>query len=124
LCFFIILTFFVSLAAVDLGFIIDGSANMGQANFKHALHFARDIVNAFPVSLNGVHIGLVLVSNEAKLSFRFNLYTSKSVVGAVILQTPYQGGNSATGAAISKAKTMLFDSSKREAAKVWEDTLW
>ena len=91
---------------------------MGQANFNRALHFARDIVNAFPVSAEGVHIGLVIVSNEAILYFRFNLYTSKSIVGAVILQAPYQGGSSATGAAITKAKTTLFDTSKREAAKV------
>ena len=111
---------FVSLflAAVDLGFIIDGSDTMGEENFKRALHFARDIVNAFPVSLDGVHIGLVVVSKEAELVFRFNLYTSKSIVGAVMLQTPYPGGSSATGAAISKAKTTLFDASKREAAKV------
>ena len=111
---------YLSLAAVDLGFIIDGSDSMGEANFKRALRFSRDIVNAFPVSLDGVHIGLVVVSNEAILVFRFDLYTSKSVVDAVILQTPFRGGTSATGAAISKAKTFLFDASKREAAKVWE----
>ena len=91
---------------------------MGEANFKRALQFSRDIVNAFPVSLDGVHIGLVVASNEAILVFRFNLYTSKSIVGAVLLQTPFQGGSSATGAAISKAKSLLFDTSKREAAKV------
>jgi hypothetical protein len=111
------------LAAVDLGFIIDDSDTMGHANFKRALHFARDIVNAFPVSVEGVHIGLVVVSNEAMLYFRFNLYTSKSIVGAVIMQAPYRGGTSATGAAITKAKTTLFDASKREAAKVWEHRL-
>ena len=91
---------------------------MGEGNFKRALQFCRDIVNAFPISRNGVRIGLVVVSNEAVLVFRFYLYTSKSIVGAVILQTPFQGGSSATGAAIFKAKTLLFDTSKREAAKV------
>jgi hypothetical protein len=91
---------------------------MGHANFKRALHFAREIVNAFPVSLDGVRIGLVIVSSDAVLYFRFNLYTSKSIVGAVILQAPYPGGSSATGAAITKTKTTLFDASKREAAKV------
>ena len=109
---------FYCAAAIDLGFIIDGSDTMGEGNFKRALHFARDIVNAFPVSLEGVHVGLVVVSNEAMLIFRFSLYNSKSVVGAVMLQTPYRGGSSATGAAISKAKTTLFDASKREAVKV------
>ena len=80
--------------------------------------FVRDIVNAFPVSVDGVHIGVVIISSEAKLSFHFGLYTDKSTIDSVITQIPFPGGSAATGAAILKAKTELFQVSKREAAKV------
>lgn len=91
---------------------------MGKQNFKLALFFVRNVVNAFPVSLDGFHVGVVLISTEAMLAFHFDLYTDKSTVGSVIVHMPFPGGSAATGAAIAKAETSLFEASKREAARV------
>ena len=104
-------------AAVDIIFVIDGSDAMGKQNFITVLDFVLDIVNAFPISVEGVHVGLVIITDKAVMSFQLNLYTDKSTLNSVIRQTYYPGGKTDTGDAIAKAKYMFMES-KREAAKV------
>ena len=90
---------------------------MGSENFPVALRFIRDIVSAFPISVDGVHVGMVLITTKPKVEFDLGVYTQKSTVNAVAMKTTYPGGKTETADAIAEAET-LFEESGREAVKV------
>lgn len=43
--------------SVNIGFLIDGSSSVGEANFQLVLDFLAGIANGFDISDVGAHIG-------------------------------------------------------------------
>ena len=58
-------------AKVDLGFIIDGSGSIeaaGKGNFKKELDFVKSITQAFDISKEQTHVGIILYNEKATVN--------------------------------------------------------
>ncbi|MGH0123720.1 UNVERIFIED_CONTAM: hypothetical protein FKN15_013586 [Acipenser sinensis] len=64
-------------SAADIVFLVQHSSNIGMPNFHQIQAFLYKIVDSLNVSNNTVRVGLVIYSNESKVEFFFNTYTSK-----------------------------------------------
>ena len=102
---------------MDLVFIIDGSTSVGLDDFKLSLNFIISIVNQFPVTPLGVHVGVIVVQPSNQVVIELGLYKEKFTVNGAIRQIPYPNGDNSVGAALLKAKE-LFANGKRQVPKV------
>lgn len=100
---------------VDLGFIIDGSGSIRDANpadrsydnWNLLLQFVSNIIQRLPQS--GTRVGAVVFSDRGQLLFPFNRYRSLEQARAAILTTRYPGGNTNTSGGLYRARTQLFN---------------
>lgn len=66
-------------AGLDLVFVFDSSASVGQENFKKGIEFARTIISEFGVSnsTSGTRVAVVVFSSTAEVIY--NLQTKRIV---------------------------------------------
>lgn len=97
-------------SAADIAFLI--GATKGSPEWPYFINFAKQVVDSFDVSPNGVHIGAMTFGNQPKLGFRFNTWTGPRYTGANVkgsLSRLLQGdGNLQIGRALAAVKKDLF----------------
>lgn len=98
-------------------FVIDGSTSVGFDDFKISIKFIISIIDAFPVTPWGVHIGVIVVQPTNQIVIELGRYKEKANVDASIRQVIYPNGDNSVGAALKQAKTAI-DKSKRIVPKV------
>jgi hypothetical protein len=98
-------------------FVIDGSTSVGFDDFKISIKFIISIIDAFPVTPWGVHIGVVVVQPSNQIVIELGQYKEKAHVDAGIRQITYPNGDNSVGGALTQAKIVL-DRSKRTVPKV------
>ncbi|KAF7704195.1 hypothetical protein HF521_021267 [Silurus meridionalis] len=94
--------------SVNLGFLIDGSSSVGDANFKLVLSFLSSIARNFDISDIGSRIGAVQFTYDQRLEFGFSDYTKKDEALKALQNIPYLSGGTATGDAITYSMEHLF----------------
>lgn len=94
--------------SVNLGFLIDGSSSVGDANFKLVLSLLSAIARNFDISDFGSRIGAVQFTYDQRLEFGFNDHTSKDEALRALQNIKYLSGGTATGDAITFAMENLF----------------
>lgn len=94
--------------SVNLGFLIDGSSSVGDANFKLVLSFLSSIARNFDISDIGSRIGAVQFTYDQRLEFGFSDYTKKDEALRALQNIQYLSGGTATGDAITYAMENLF----------------
>ena len=102
-------------ADVDIGFIIDGSGSIRDANpsdrsfdnWNLLLNFVASIIDRLPRS--GTQVGAVLFSDRGELLFRLNQYPNLQDARDAILRTRYPGANTNTSGGLYIARTQLFN---------------
>ena len=52
---------------MDLGFLIDGSAVVGEQNFRASLDLTKNVYKAFWSQFRSVHMGLVVFGGMLKM---------------------------------------------------------
>ncbi|XP_018415447.1 PREDICTED: collagen alpha-3(VI) chain [Nanorana parkeri] len=77
----------------DIVFLVDGSVNVGSANFPLVRDFLIDVINNLGISSEGTRIGLAQFSDTPKTEFYLNALTSKSDLLNRLGQIRTQGGN-------------------------------
>lgn len=99
-------------ARIDLGFLIDGSENVGEQNFRISLDFVKNIYGPFWTQFGSLHLGLVVFGTETRLIFDFdNKYTDKTELNNAINSAAFPGGRTvAVGEALKLTETHLFGS--------------
>ena len=102
---------------MDIVFVIDGSTSVGFDDFKISIKFIISIIDYFPVTPWGVHIGVVVVQPSGQVVIDLGKYKEKAYVDAAIRQIIYPNGDNSVGAALTQAKLVL-DRSKRTVPKV------
>ncbi|XP_028412170.1 cochlin-like isoform X2 [Dendronephthya gigantea] len=95
-------------------FLIDGSINAGEDNFNKQLTFVRKLCNRFPITKNGVHVGLGVISDDGLVAFNLKENTDNSSVNAAIDKLTYPGGASNLGKAIAKTRGWILKPSGRK----------
>lgn len=67
-------TFLGCQSPTDLGFVIPISSNIKDIEWRDVQNFIKGTANAFNVSYDNTHVGLVSYSNMATLELKFNRY--------------------------------------------------
>ena len=98
-------------------FVIDGSTSVGFDDFKISVKFIISVIDAFPVTPWGVHIGVVVVQPAYQIIIDLGQYKEKAYIDAAIRQIIYPNGDNSVGAALTQAKNVL-DRSKRSVPQV------
>lgn len=110
---------------MDIGFIIDGSGSIRDANpvdgshdnWNLLLNFVAGIINGLPRT--GTRVGAVVFSDRGQLVFDFEQF-SNDLNGArdFLLTTDYPGANTNTSGGLYTARVLLFNNSKGEESDV------
>lgn len=94
--------------SVNLGFLIDGSSSVGDANFRLVLSLLSSIVRNFDISDIGSRVGAIQFTYDQRLEFGFNEHITKDDALRAIQNIPYMSGGTATGDAITYAVENLY----------------
>jgi hypothetical protein len=62
----------VSVDAIDIGFILDGSETLGKDGFEEVKKFVTNTIDSYTISRKGTHIGIVEVSENARVVIPFD----------------------------------------------------
>lgn len=93
----------------DIVFLVDGSSNVGNANFPYVRDFITNVVNNLNVQPDKVRIGLLQYSGDQRTEFYLRTHTTKDQVLANIAQLRLKGGAGLnTGAALEYALANHF----------------
>uniref|UniRef100_A0A8C3UBZ4 Collagen alpha-3(VI) chain n=1 Tax=Catharus ustulatus TaxID=91951 RepID=A0A8C3UBZ4_CATUS len=77
----------------DIIFLLDGSLNVGNANFPYVRDFVATLVNDLDVGSDKIRVGLVQFSDNPKTEFSLYSYQSKSDIIQRLGQLRPQGGS-------------------------------
>lgn len=77
----------------DIIFLLDGSVNVGNANFPYVRDFLVSLVRSLEVGIDDIRIGLVQFSENPKTEFFLNTFLTKSDVLNRLYQLRLQGGS-------------------------------
>ena len=91
---------------IDAIFVIDGSGSVGREPFAEALNFVITIVEHFAIGVGQSRVGVIVFHSSAtiSLSLENSATMGKEKIIEVIRNTPYPGGGTNTGRAISAAE--------------------
>ncbi|XP_062972130.1 collagen alpha-3(VI) chain isoform X1 [Elgaria multicarinata webbii] len=85
----------------DIIFLLDGSVNVGNANFPFVRDFVVSLVNSLDVGIDDIRIGLVQFSENPKTEFFLNTFLTKEDLLNRLRQFRLQGGSTLnTGSAL------------------------
>ncbi|XP_026150622.1 collagen alpha-3(VI) chain-like [Mastacembelus armatus] len=95
--------------SADLVFLIDGSQNVGAANFAVVRDFVLKIIERLEVGRDTVQVSLVLYNTSPEIKFYLNSYDSKSSVLEAVKGITYSGGDKSNlGAALEEVAASIF----------------
>nr|XP_028558924.1 collagen alpha-3(VI) chain isoform X16 [Podarcis muralis] len=93
----------------DIIFLLDGSANVGNANFPLVRDFVVSLVGSLDVGIDDIRIGLVQFSENPKTEFFLNTFLTKAEVLDHLRQLRLLGGSVLnTGAALDFVRENHF----------------
>ncbi|KAK2501378.1 hypothetical protein MC885_001210, partial [Smutsia gigantea] len=93
----------------DIIFLLDGSVNVGKANFPYVRDFVMNVVNSLDVGSDNIRVGLVQFSDTPVTEFSLDTYQTKSDLLAHLRQLQLKGGSGLnTGSALSYVRANHF----------------
>lgn len=97
----------------DIVFLVDGSINLGRANFVSLMAFIENIIELFFTERDNLQIGLAQYATDVTDAFYLNTYKNRNDIKRAITQVEYKGGNKInTGAAIRHVHDVHFTKEK------------
>ncbi|KAM9804490.1 collagen alpha-3(VI) chain [Neosynchiropus ocellatus] len=95
--------------SADLVLLIDGSQNVGPANFPYVRDLALRIIEGLDVGRDSVRVALALYANSPEIKFYLNSYDSKASVLEAVKGLAYPGGDESNlGTALEEVAESLF----------------
>ena len=86
----------------------------GSGNFRKCLEFVKEVLRSFPVSIDGVHAGLITYGEKSRLNFNFDTVLDQPTIETAIDSVSYPGTESHRGNALDTAMAKLFPHSGRQ----------
>lgn len=87
--------------SADLVLLIDGSQNVGEANFPFVRDLVLKIIDALDVRSDAVRVALALYTRDLQINFYLNSYDNKAAVLDAVKGLTYLGGDESNlGAAL------------------------
>lgn len=102
---------------IDLIFVLDYSSSIGNSKYS----YVRDFVSSFitDMDLEGdSRVGVVLFSDDERLGFQLNAYTSQRDAANAVESIPYLGGRTNTASAIEYMRSTMFTSNMGDRSDV------
>nr|XP_061799535.1 collagen alpha-3(VI) chain [Nerophis lumbriciformis] len=98
--------------SADLVLLIDGSQNVGAANFQYVRDLALRIVERLDVGRETIRVALALYHANPEIKFYLSTYESKASILEAVKELKYSGGpQSNLGRALEVAQSLLSQSS-------------
>ncbi|XP_051938846.1 collagen alpha-3(VI) chain isoform X2 [Hippocampus zosterae] len=98
--------------SADLVLLIDGSQNVGAANFPYVRDLALTIVEGLNVGREAVRVALALYHDNPEIQFYLSSYESKASVLEAVKELTYSGGTQANlGLALNEVAQSLLSQS-------------
>ncbi|XP_022595952.1 collagen alpha-3(VI) chain isoform X3 [Seriola dumerili] len=95
--------------SADLVLLIDGSQNVGAANFPFVRDLVLRIIEPLDVGRDAVRVALAVYNGNPEIKFYLNSYDSKSSVLEAVKGLPYSGGDESNlGAALEEVAESLL----------------
>ncbi|XP_066544595.1 collagen alpha-3(VI) chain [Amia ocellicauda] len=95
--------------SADLIFLIDGSENVGAANFPSVRDFVLNIIENLEVGSEAMRVSVVQYSDDTLVQFYLNSYDSKADILDAVKGLSFKGGQEANlGAALEGVVQGLF----------------
>ena len=104
------------LASVDIAFLVDGSKDVTEMNFRLEVKFVTAIVEALLISKEGIRAGFAIISGDGLLISDFSSNTDTGSFVSAIEKSPYPGESREAGKGIVLVMDKLFTSSARKDA--------
>ncbi|XP_043943254.1 uncharacterized protein LOC122815075 [Protopterus annectens] len=101
--------------AADIVFLVDGSGNVKESDFKIAKTFINGVIRSFQNILlgkDGVQFGVVLFGNKQRVHIELTDYTTVEEIFVAILDLQTEGGKRKTGEALTFLAEAVFNSAK------------
>lgn len=97
--------------SADLILLIDGSQNVGEANFPFVRDLVLKIIEPLDVRSDAVRVALALYTRDTQIKFYLNSYDNKAAVQDAVKGLTYPGGDESNlGAALEDvAKNLLSE---------------
>ncbi|XP_036623350.1 collagen alpha-3(VI) chain isoform X1 [Trichosurus vulpecula] len=93
----------------DIIFLLDGSFNVGNANFPYVRDFVMNLVNSLDVGYDNIRVGLVQFSDTPETEFSLDTYRSKADLLARLRQLQLKGGSTLNiGSALDFVRSKHF----------------
>uniref|UniRef100_F6QQE0 VWFA domain-containing protein n=1 Tax=Ciona intestinalis TaxID=7719 RepID=F6QQE0_CIOIN len=97
-------------ARVDLAFVLDGSASVGEDGFVLLREFLINVVSAFTnIGNDGVQVAMIQYNDNPRMEFDFEQTVDKTSVLDAIDGLVYMGGNTKTGLALTFLQSAYED---------------
>ncbi|XP_059933079.1 collagen alpha-3(VI) chain-like isoform X3 [Gadus macrocephalus] len=95
--------------SADLVLLIDGSKNVGAANFPRVRDLALRIIEGLDVGRDTIRVAVALYSTDPEVQFYLNSYESKAAVQDAVKGLSFTGGEEANlGAALAEVSESLL----------------
>ncbi|KAM9447677.1 collagen alpha-3(VI) chain-like isoform 2-T2 [Salvelinus alpinus] len=95
--------------SADLVLLIDGSENVGAANFPRVRDLAMKVIEGLDVGRDTVRVAVALYSADPEVQFYLNTYENKAAVLDAVKAIQFTGSNEANlGAALEKVAESLL----------------
>uniref|UniRef100_A0A4W5MGZ2 VWFA domain-containing protein n=1 Tax=Hucho hucho TaxID=62062 RepID=A0A4W5MGZ2_9TELE len=96
--------------SADLVLLIDGSENVGAANFPRVRDLAMKVIEGLDVGRDTIRVAVALYSMDLEVKFFLNSYDTKAAVLDAVKALQFTGGNEANlGAALEKVTGILLN---------------
>lgn len=99
---------------MDIAFLVDGSADVTETNFKEEVKFVASIARMLLISKEGIHAAFAIISGDGLLISDFNSNTDTGSFVSAIEASPYPGESRDAGKGIVLVMEKLFASSGRK----------
>jgi len=103
---------------VDLGFVLDGSGSVGQANWDVTIDYVKSFANTLTISPDKAQIGVVLFGNDASVAIDLDQYNNANALVNALDDLEYLDENTNTAAGIRMARNELFSTARGDRANV------
>lgn len=90
---------------VDLVFLLDSSSSMGYSDFLDMKTFVKYVVSKVDITNGSSRVGVYTFSNQAKLEFSLNTYSTNTDVLKAVDKIPQAFGNTNTAAGFRAIRT-------------------
>ncbi|CAC5400119.1 COL6A [Mytilus coruscus] len=94
----------------DIGFLIDESGSVGEANFKKNLEFVKQFVDVFDIGNTAVKISTFAFHTLMGKGFHFSCCNDKASIKSKVDKISYSGGGQDFEMALKFSRNSMFQS--------------